>query len=683
MSRKMIMFTKVTLVVFAIVLALSGMGSAGEVSIEKARTVAQNFLQYTIQAYGPWAGTDSPSISNEEVVMYEDQVVGYNFLVDPKGHILVSSRDDLPPVKLYSDTSTLSIYAEETQEQVDWIAEETFDIGQAIDEHSMELDTMDASQNPDVQAWALLGNSSFGQEYESLAEEAEFLQYGPLLSTAWDQPDPYNRQCPLYFTGCRTLVGCVATAAAQIMKYWNYPATGTGSTSYSWWNGSYYQTLSRNFAASTYDWANMPNSISSSSSSTQINAVAKLSADVGIAFHMNYGCSASGGSGANTSDAPMVFRTYFGYKSTVTWVDRSSYGSQSAWMQVFRTETANGRPSQLRLRDPARGGHSVVIDGYRSSPEAIHLNMGWSGNYNGWYTPDSFTTGSFNWTQTYYQGAAIRIEPPVAVVKRDEIIGTWNDGIRYYNFATGTWTKMNPYFTSGDIAAGDFTGDGRADVAVNWPSGLYYHNGASPYAYTWLSDYPCNRVTAGDVTGDGRTELIGTWDSAFRGIYYGNFVTKSWTQMWPNVPSGDIAAGDFTGDGKADVAANWSTGLWYQNGVTRAWTKVSDIACNNLTVGDVTGDGRVELIGSWSGVYNGIHYGNFVTKSWTQITSDVPSGDIAAGEFTGDNKDDVCATFSSGLRCYKAYIPNTGPWSPFWSYSKFPNRLTAGDVTGD
>jgi hypothetical protein len=61
----------------------------------------------------------------------------------------------------------------------------------------------------------------------------------------------------------------------------------------------------------------------------------------------------------------------------------------------------------------------------------------------------------------------------------------------------------------------------------------------------------------------------------------------------------------------------------------------------------------------------------------------VPSGDIAAGEFSGDNKDDVCATFSSGLRCYKAYIPNTGPWSSFWSYGKLPNRLTAGDVTGN
>ena len=141
------------LLALTLMLTLSGIVSADQVSIEKARTVAQNFLQYTVQAYGPWAGTESPSISEDEVLTHEGQVVGYNFFVDPKGHILVSSRDDLPPVKLYSDTSTLSIYAEDTQEQVEWIAEETFDISQAIDEHSGELAAMDASQNPDVQAW--------------------------------------------------------------------------------------------------------------------------------------------------------------------------------------------------------------------------------------------------------------------------------------------------------------------------------------------------------------------------------------------------------------------------------------------------------------------------------------------------------------------------------------------------
>ena len=60
-------------------------------------------------------------------------IVGYNFTVNPRGHILVSARDDIPAVKLYSETSTLSLQNEGMQEQIDWIAEEIFDVGEVID----------------------------------------------------------------------------------------------------------------------------------------------------------------------------------------------------------------------------------------------------------------------------------------------------------------------------------------------------------------------------------------------------------------------------------------------------------------------------------------------------------------------------------------------------------------------
>ena len=41
------------------------------------------------------------------------------------------------------------------------------------------------------------------------------------------------------------------------------------------------------------------------------------------------------------------------------------------------------------------------------------------------------------------------------------------------------WTQMTSYSTQKDIATGDFTGDGNADVASNWTSGLWYQNGAT------------------------------------------------------------------------------------------------------------------------------------------------------------------------------------------------------------
>lgn len=52
----------------------------------------------------------------------------------------------------------------------------------------------------------------------------------PLLgSILWDQGDPYNLQCPVMSDGGRSVVGCVATAMAQIMGYHQWPEKGTGT----------------------------------------------------------------------------------------------------------------------------------------------------------------------------------------------------------------------------------------------------------------------------------------------------------------------------------------------------------------------------------------------------------------------------------------------------------------------
>ena len=66
-----------------------------------------------------------------------------------------------------------------------------------------------------------------------------------------------------------------------------------------------------------------------------------------------------------------------------------------------------------------------------------------------------------------------------------EIIGTWRSGIWYLDVVGSGWTQMTTSTTTGDIAAGDFTGDGKADVASIWPSGLWYQNGAT---LVWTKD---------------------------------------------------------------------------------------------------------------------------------------------------------------------------------------------------
>jgi hypothetical protein len=60
---------------------------------------------------------------------------------------------------------------------------------------------------------------------------------------------------------------------------------------------------------------------------------------------------------------------------------------------------------------------------------------------------------------------------------RVELIGSWANGIWYWDFVASAWTQMTADVTTGDIAAGDFTGDGRADVASSWDDGLWYQDG--------------------------------------------------------------------------------------------------------------------------------------------------------------------------------------------------------------
>ncbi len=82
----------------------------------------------------------------------------------------------------------------------------------------------------------------------------------PLTTSTWDQGKYYNEMCPADPSGpsghCYT--GCVATAMGQVMNYFRWPDTGTGSYSY---ECPPYGTLSADFGSSTYQWDLMETSL--------------------------------------------------------------------------------------------------------------------------------------------------------------------------------------------------------------------------------------------------------------------------------------------------------------------------------------------------------------------------------------------------------------------------------------
>ncbi|MAE08563.1 MAG: hypothetical protein CL661_07360 [Bacteroidetes bacterium] len=203
---------------------------------------------------------------------------------------------------------------------------------------------------------------------------------GPLCSTTWNQSPYYNDQCP-----GGSVTGCVATAMAQVMKFWNHPAQGSGMHSY---NHQTYGTLSANFGSTTYQWSSMPNSINSSN-----NAIATLMYHCGVSVDMNYSPDVSG-AWVIEDDSPVcsesAFKNYFGYSSSLHGEKRENY-STSQWTDMVRADLDAGRPI-VYAGFGSGGGHAFVCDGYDAG-DYFHFNWGWGGYYDGYFHIDALDPG--------------------------------------------------------------------------------------------------------------------------------------------------------------------------------------------------------------------------------------------------------------------------------------------------
>jgi peptidase C10-like protein len=188
-----------------------------------------------------------------------------------------------------------------------------------------------------------------------------------LMSSCWHQFDPYYVQCPTASGVCNEPhcpVGCVATAGAQIMRYWSWPPGR--------------------------DWPNMPDTLEVTDPQAEIDAVADLSHDVGLEVDMEY-CSSDDhcASSADTYDMEEVFQV-FGYDLSCEVIYREDY-DWGDWFDYIIGEVSDNRPTQYRVV-----GHSIVCDGYRWNPEPqYHMNYGWANNAaNIWYVLDNLNQPS-------------------------------------------------------------------------------------------------------------------------------------------------------------------------------------------------------------------------------------------------------------------------------------------------
>ena len=225
------------------------------------------------------------------------------------------------------------------------------------------------------------------------AEWNSVLQHGRLISrhggrgtgyfcqTQWNQDYPYNCCCPddPAGSGGHAIVGCLATAMSQLMRFWAYPAQGIGSHCY---YHEDYGEICADFGNTTYDWDNMPNKLSESSSDAEKLATGTLCFHCGVTIDMGYGPDGSGGA---SGPIPGVMHQYFNYCDAIVQLRRDDFETET-WKAMVREQFDMGWPMYYGGCQDG-GCHAFVCDGY-DDYDMFHFNLGWGGGSDGWYLID-------------------------------------------------------------------------------------------------------------------------------------------------------------------------------------------------------------------------------------------------------------------------------------------------------
>lgn len=394
---------------------------------------------------------------------------------DDKGYIVSPADDRFPALLGYSDTG--SINADNIPPQMQWW----------LSEYAREMDYairngLVQNQPENMQMPGMVPANTMAKAQRTPIE--------PLLETKYNQSEPYNNQCPVinYENGSewgRAVTGCVATAMAQMMRYWKYPAAGQGSHSYTC-NPSGGQSFveSMDFSTVTFDWDNMlPVYTYGNYTDTQADAVALLMHACGVSVDMGYTPNESG---ASSQAVPVALERYFKYDSSIAYASRTLF-SNAEWEQLVYNELAASRPVQVS-GSGSQGGHAFVCDGYQGD-HYFHFNWGWGGTSDGYFmfcalNPGTLGIGGGAGGFNYNQGVIYNVFPPG--LGTPQIIDTPNpvmvcNGDFTYGVKSGYESWGNVFYPAYDGGFEAFFNAGTKDFTGSM--GIMYENRQTSQQY--------------------------------------------------------------------------------------------------------------------------------------------------------------------------------------------------------
>lgn len=386
-------------ILFLLLLILSLNSFAAIVEKEIAEKVAKNFYCMTSVSYDKSMQYKPEDISliciNNTLADVETSYYIFEFQTK-EGFIIVSASDMVKPILAYSFESKFNLYdiAPSQKYLLDYYQNMIIGIesGKVIPNNDALIE------------WDFYSNISNFSTTKNITTVP-----GLLENISWNQSMPYNAMCPqaegaYSGYGGRCPVGCSAIAMLQIMKYYNWPSSGTGSyTHISDENGGF-GNITVNFGGSEYDWSAMPDHASQKN-----DELAKMCFHAGVAIRMQWSPE---GSGAWPEDVAFALVEYFGYENNISMIVKDDY-EENDWKDMLRAQIDNKKPIfYVGYSDDA--GHAWNCDGYQGD-DYFHMNWGWGGYGNGFYTLDalgtSATPGNSEGNYNQWQNALIDIYP--------------------------------------------------------------------------------------------------------------------------------------------------------------------------------------------------------------------------------------------------------------------------------
>ena len=368
---------------FLLLLCLVALNAAWAVQISqnKAKSIADDFMSaQSSRATSMKMAYRGPAVNSDNGDAAHAAYYVFNSHTGDDGFVIVAGDDRVPAVLGYSDQGNF-----------------------------------DADQVPEAMQEWLEGVAAQIAALDDGAQAATHLQarppIQPLLRSTWSQNSPYNILLPYLSNGKHAVVGCVATAIAQVMYYWKWPAQPSKTI-------PAYITEELSISMPSlprinFNWNAMHDTyLTDDTTSTAAHAAATLSLYCAQSLKMDFRLTSSS---ATTGSVMPALINYFDYSPDMRSIARSVFTTQE-WENTIYQELAARRPVIYRGAKQ-NNGHMFVCDGYDGNG-LFHINWGWNASSNGYFllsvlNPDLQGTGSASgsYGYIYNQSAFINVKP--------------------------------------------------------------------------------------------------------------------------------------------------------------------------------------------------------------------------------------------------------------------------------